>query len=75
MQGARKQQETQHAVHQRFVEVDLSQHTDNQRINVRFGDEGLDEHERQRGGKCDQNQADGMRGPQVLVIDVSEQRR
>ena len=75
VQGAREQQETQHAVHQCVVKVDPRQHMDNQRVDVRSGHQGLDEQHRQRGGERDEDQPDGVRRAQIVVIDVAEQGR
>ena len=73
MQRAGEQQESQHAVHQRFVEIDTHHEPLRLGLNTKsqFSQHQQDERKRQ----CDGHQSDCHRQFQQPVIHIAEQRR
>ena len=72
VQRSRKQQEAQESVHQRLVEVDLTEEAFNRGAKVEPWNHPVDEHDDQGAHQCHEQRARGRWQTQEPVVHVAE---
>ena len=75
VQRAGEEQEAEHPVQQRLVEVDLAEKALDRRPELERGKRGLDQHDQQRAAERHEQRAAGQREAQEPVVDVPERGR
>jgi hypothetical protein len=75
MQGAGEKQKTEHPLEQSVIEIGQLQNRLHSVGETESGDEAVEQDRAQGGEERDDDQADGLRQPQQVVVEVAKKGR